>query len=144
MIGLCGRNVSEVNEFFLVDPVVGLGDPMVNVAVRDLHDEGDVGRGGKGTVGGMDGKSSVLRADLSEWTDGGRVELLTILILVGSMANDFPLLAWQCCFVLGCRLIYLLLLVTLFASERGLLNARPAQSFNDECDVSVSGIDPIG
>lgn len=62
---------------------------MVNVAVRDLHDEGDVGRGGKGTVGGMDGKSSVLRADLSEWTDGGRVELLTILILVGSMANDF-------------------------------------------------------
>lgn len=72
----------------MVEPVVGLGDPPVNVADRDFVDDGDVGRGGRGTVGGMDGKSSVLRADLREWTDGGRERLLTILILLGSMAND--------------------------------------------------------
>jgi hypothetical protein len=93
LIGLCGRNDIEVNDAFLVEPVVSLGDPPVNVAVRDLIDEGDVGRGGKGTVGGMEGSSSVLRADLREWTDGGRVELLTILMLVGSMPNDFLCLA---------------------------------------------------
>lgn len=84
----------------MIDPVFSLGDATpVMVADRDFTDEGDfidegdVGIGGKGTVGGMEGMSSVLRADLREWTDGGRVMLPTILMLLGSMAN-VKLYAW--------------------------------------------------
>lgn len=63
-----------MSEGFLVEPVIGLGLPLI-VADRevgdfidfvDLVDEGEVGRGGKGTEGGIDGKSSVLSADLRE------------------------------------------------------------------------------
>lgn len=57
-----------MSEGFLVEPVIGLGLPLI-VADRDfvdLVDEGDVGRGGKGTEGGMDGKSRVLSADRRE------------------------------------------------------------------------------
>lgn len=77
-----------MSEAFLVEPIVGLGDPPVIVADRDFVDEGDVGSGGSGTLGGMEGNSSVLRADLREWTDGGRARLPTILILLGSIVND--------------------------------------------------------
>jgi hypothetical protein len=49
----------------LVEAVIGLGLPL-RVVERDFVDEGDVGRGGKGTEGGIDGKSSVLSADLRE------------------------------------------------------------------------------
>lgn len=57
-----------MSEGFLVEPVIGLGLPLI-VADRDfvdLVDEGDVGKGGKGTEGGMDGKSRVLSADRRE------------------------------------------------------------------------------
>ena len=94
-MGLCGRKARDVKEAFFIAPVPSLGDATpVMVSDRDFIDEGDfiddlgdVGMGGKGTEGGMEGMSSALRADRREWTDGGRVMLLTILILLGSMAN---------------------------------------------------------
>lgn len=57
-----------MSEGFLVEPVIGLGLPLrvVDRDFVDLVDEGDVGRGGKGTEGGIDGKSSALSADLRE------------------------------------------------------------------------------